>query len=219
MHASSSYQNSGSKVTKIAIVTVLHIAVAFALINMKILVTPTPDQGPMMFDPGKPLPPPVAPEPVVEAPPAAPAPPVFVPFTDIISEPLPNTPHAVTNTPPVTPPAIEGPPPVVPPAVPPVKPVDKKGGYMAALANAGDCALPDYPAKAARDGNAGTVGLALLIAPDGRVTDSRVTSSSGFRELDRAALAALSLCKFKPATNNGVPEAVWGKIAYVWTLE
>ena len=71
----------------------------------------------------------------------------------------------------------------------------------------------------ARNGDAGTVGLALLIAPDGHVADSKVTSTSGFRELDRAAMAALSLCKFKPATTNGVPESAWGKIAYVWTLE
>ena len=32
-------------------------------------------------------------------------------------------------------------------------------------------------------------------------------------------MSALSLCQFKPATNNGVPEAGWGQIAYVWTLD
>jgi protein TonB len=87
------------------------------------------------------------------------------------------------------------------------------------VASAGNCPVPNYPASSARNGDTGTVGLALLIAPDGHVADSRVTTSSGFRELDRAAVAALSSCRFKPATTNGVPESAWGKIAYVWTLE
>jgi protein TonB len=37
--------------------------------------------------------------------------------------------------------------------------------------------------------------------------------------LDRAALDALSLCKFKPATSNGSPEAGWAQIAYDWKLD
>jgi protein TonB len=63
------------------------------------------------------------------------------------------------------------------------------------------------------------VTLALLVGTDGRVTSSRVQTSSGSRELDRAAVNALSLCQFKPAMNNGVPEAGWAQIAYVWSLE
>jgi protein TonB len=30
---------------------------------------------------------------------------------------------------------------------------------------------------------------------------------------------ALSMCQFKPAMNNGTPEAGWAQLAYVWTLE
>jgi protein TonB len=48
---------------------------------------------------------------------------------------------------------------------------------------------------------------------------ARIQKSSGSRELDRAAVNALSLCQFKPAMNNGVPEAGWAQIAYVWTLD
>ena len=54
---------------------------------------------------------------------------------------------------------------------------------------------------------------------DGRVQDSRIQSSSGSRELDRAAVNALSLCKFQPAMNGGTAEAGWAQLAYVWTLE
>ena len=96
--------------------------------------------------------------------------------------------------------------------------VKKEKVYMAALANAGDCVRPDYPARAARNGDTGTVSLALLIGVDGKVTDARVKQTSGFKELDRAAISALSMCKFKPATTNGVAEPAWGQIAYVWSL-
>ena len=89
----------------------------------------------------------------------------------------------------------------------------------AVLADANGCAKPDYPVRAARNGETGTVTLALMVGTDGRVQDARIQSSSGSRDLDRAALNALSLCQFKPAMNNGVAEAGWAQIAYVWTLD
>jgi protein TonB len=106
---------------------------------------------------------------------------------------------------------------------PPAQPVphDAHPGQMrtAVFADANACALPSYPAKAIREGESGTTMLALLVGTDGRVSSARVQHSSGSRELDRAALQALSLCKFKPATSNGVPEAGWAQLAYVWTLD
>jgi protein TonB len=106
------------------------------------------------------------------------------------------------------------------PAAPPT-PRNANPGQMrtAVFADANSCALPTYPARAVRDGESGTTMLALLVGADGRVTSARVQHSSGSRELDRAALQALSLCKFKPATNDGVPEAGWAQLAYVWTLD
>lgn len=89
----------------------------------------------------------------------------------------------------------------------------------AVLADPKACALPDYPARAAREGISGTTLLSLLVGADGRVSASRIERSSGSRELDRAAVNALSLCAFKPATSNGVPEAGWAQLAYVWTLD
>jgi protein TonB len=87
------------------------------------------------------------------------------------------------------------------------------------LADANSCALPDYPASAARLGETGTTTLALLVGLDGRVSSARIEHGSGSRVLDRAALNALSLCRFKPATSNGVPEAGWAQLAYVWKLD
>ena len=87
------------------------------------------------------------------------------------------------------------------------------------LADARSCATPDYPARAARNGETGTVTLALLVGANGSVLSSKVLSSSGSRELDRAAQAALSLCAFKPAMDGGVAQQGWAQIAYVWTLD
>ena len=81
------------------------------------------------------------------------------------------------------------------------------------------CAKPAYPAQAARNGDTGTVTLALLVGVDGRVTSSRVERSSGFRDLDKAALTALSQCKFKPAMRGDVAETGWAHIAFTWQLD
>jgi protein TonB len=57
------------------------------------------------------------------------------------------------------------------------------------------------------------------VGADGRVSSARIDRSSGSRDLDRAAINALSLCKFKPATNNGVAQAGWAKLAFDWKLD
>ena len=107
-----------------------------------------------------------------------------------------------------------------PSEAPPAQPSSNSGQMRSAvLADANGCAKPDYPVRAARNGETGTVTLALMVGTDGRVQDARIQSSSGSRDLDRAALNALSLCQFKPAMNNGMAEAGWAQLAYVWTLE
>jgi protein TonB len=90
---------------------------------------------------------------------------------------------------------------------------------VAAVVDAKACAKPDYPKTALRNGDTGVVTLALLIGTDGRVADSKVEKSSGFRELDRAAQAGLGLCKFKPGTLDGAPYQSWTKMQYVWSLD
>ncbi len=217
MHAPSSYQNNGSKVTKIAIVTALHVAVGLAFISMQVIkpAAETPPPIDVTLAPPAPLIEQQVLEPVDAT---LPPPTIFVPRTDIVSPTPTDAPTATTFEAPIAPPVTTIAPvtAVLPTVAAEENPVAKK---VFEVASAGNCAVPNYPANSARNGDTGTVGLALLISPDGRVADSRVTSSSGFRELDRAAVAALSSCKFKPATTNGVPEAAWGKIAYVWTLD
>lgn len=218
MHFSDTAKTNSSKFTKIAIVAALHVAVGAAVMNTMSSKTFTIPKLPaelVMFTPEAPPPPPPPPEPPKEvqktvAPPKVIAPPVEVEVPQTQESPV----LATVEADPV--PAEPGP---VAPEAPPSPPSANPGTMRtAALADANGCAKPDYPARAARNGDVGTVALALLIGTDGRVTDARVQKSSGSRELDSAAKAALSLCQFKPAMNNGVPEPAWGKIAYVWTL-
>jgi protein TonB len=91
--------------------------------------------------------------------------------------------------------------------------------HVAAVVDAANCTKPDYPKSALRNGDSGVVTLALLIGTDGRVADSKVEKSSGFRDLDRAAQVGLGLCRFKPGTMDGVPQQSWTRMQYVWNLD
>lgn len=218
MHFSTINNENGSKFTKIAIVTALHVALGAAVMHSmdsKTFKAPTVIEDIMIFTPEAPKPPPPPPEPPQPKPKTAPQPKIVAPEVEVAVEPPPLE-SQVQTTPEVAPAADPGP--VV--EAPPAPPTSNTGEmFSAALANAGDCAKPDYPAKAARNGDTGTVNLALLIGPDGRVSDSKIQKSSGSRELDRAAQQALALCQFKPAMANGAPTEAWGRIAYVWTLD
>lgn len=220
MHFSDTHEGKGTQITKIAVVTALHIAAGAALVhsmNSKVFTMPKAVEEIIMFTPEAPKPPPPPPEPPQPKQKPVTQPKVFTPPVEVEvaqEPPVENVIEATALTDPA--PAEPGP---VAPEAPPSNAANSGEMFSAALANAGDCAKPDYPAAAARNGETGTVKLALLIGPDGRVSDSKVQRSSGSRDLDRAAQAALSLCKFKPAINNGVAQSAWGQIAYVWTLE
>jgi periplasmic protein TonB len=79
--------------------------------------------------------------------------------------------------------------------------------------------MPEYPSASRQLEETGTVVLNFLIDVDGRVIQSRVEASSGYRRLDDAALRALSLCRFRPGTIDGKPEKSWHKLKYVWRLD
>ncbi|HTD04502.1 energy transducer TonB [Undibacterium sp.] len=88
-----------------------------------------------------------------------------------------------------------------------------------AVVDARACTKPAYPLASLRNEEAGTVSLSLLVGVDGKVIDSRVEKSSGYRSLDNAARAGLALCRFVPGTVDGKPEQFWTRIQYVWKLD
>jgi len=65
--------------------------------------------------------------------------------------------------------------------------------------------IPRYPLRARREGWEGTVTLDLLISESGRVTEVRVSTSSGHACLDRAAEDAARSWSYAPETKDGRP--------------
>jgi len=219
MHFAHAPHASGSRTTKLALVVVFHVLLGFALVktmNTKLLSLPTLTPEVVLVPP---VDPPVVMPPTVTLPEPPPlvAPRIVVPVTEVAVTP-PPLPNTVTTTTTISDPL----PPTQPPG-PAIPPSIHAGGAGAAAvrtaAMLAGCAKPAYPAQAARNGDSGTVTLALLVGVDGRVTGSRIERSSGFRDLDRAALTALSQCTFKPAMLGDVAQAGWTQLAYVWTLE
>ena len=222
MHFSHLHHDNGGKAGKFALVAGLHALIAVGVVNMmnaKVISLPKlPEDLTVFMTPEPPAPPPPPPEPPQPMPRVAP-PDIVVPKVEVEVPPPPieNPVQATTEVAPMPQPAQPA------QAEAPAQPsnTSSNSGAMRsiALAEASGCATPEYPARAARNNDSGTVMLALLIGTDGRVANARVQKSSGSRDLDKAALNALSMCQFKPGMNNGVPEAGWGQIAYVWKLQ
>jgi protein TonB len=78
---------------------------------------------------------------------------------------------------------------------------------------------PQYSARMIREGNQGNIDIEVYVQPDGRVADARVIKSTGFEELDLAALAeAKRNWRLLPATRNGVPIAQWHRLRVTFKL-
>ncbi|MET3134387.1 protein TonB [Oxalobacteraceae bacterium GrIS 1.11] len=77
----------------------------------------------------------------------------------------------------------------------------------------------DYPKASLMNEEQGTVSMLFLVAADGGVLESKVEKSSGFKNLDKAAIKAISACKFKPGSKDGKPEQSWTKVDYAWKLD
>jgi protein TonB len=76
----------------------------------------------------------------------------------------------------------------------------------------------DYPKASLMNEEQGITTMQFLVSADGRVLDSKLDKTSGFKALDRAALSALSACKFKPGSKDGKPDQTWTKVEYKWSL-
>ncbi len=196
----------------LGLVVVLHLLFFWAISSGLARAVVKKIQGPVeavLIEEKKPdLPPPPPPPPTKNLPPPpAYVPPVDVPVTATSSA---NAIAAVTATP--QPPA--PPPPVVVAAPPPAPAV-----RTAAVVNSANCAKPEYPSASRRLEEEGTVGLRFLVGIDGKVIESEVEKSSGYKRLDEAARAALSRCQFRAATVDGKPEQGWATMKYTWRLE
>lgn len=214
----------GKHLVGIGLVVVLHLLIFWAINSGLARAFVKKIKGPVeavLLEEQKPdIPPPPPPPPPKNMPP--PPPPAYVPPVEVaVAAPASvNAIAAVSNTPappapvvPVAPPAPPAPPPPPPPVVK-AEPV-----RTAAVVSSGNCEKPEYPSASRRLEEEGTVFLRFLVGIDGKVIQSEVEKSSGYRRLDEAARAGLSRCQFKPATVDGKPEQAWASMKYTWRLE
>jgi protein TonB len=208
MNFSENRRSPARKIIGVAFVILLHVAIVYALISglarkmVEVIAKPIETS---IIEEIKPLPPAEVPPPPKLA---APPPPSFVPPPEIVvKNPAQQNDaiSAVTN---------------VQPASPDLPPAHvSSSNRVAAVVDARACQKPQYPSKSLRNEEEGVVTLEFLIGIDGRVVEAKIQSSSGYKDLDNAARAALSLCKFKPGTVDGKPEQSWTKMQYVWKME
>ena len=78
---------------------------------------------------------------------------------------------------------------------------------------------PTYSARMIREGNQGNIDIEVYVLPNGRVGDARVIKSTGFEELDLAAIAeAKRSWRLLPATRDGVAIAQWHRLRVTFKL-
>ncbi len=87
------------------------------------------------------------------------------------------------------------------------------------IRDAKSCEVPKYPRAALMNEETGTVQMGFLVGADGKVADAKIEQTSGSKSLDKAALAAFSLCKFRPGTKDGKAEQMWTKVEFVWQFK
>ena len=133
---------------------------------------------------------------MVPPPPVAPPPPINVsvapPQIQTVDTPPPPAPVFVQPSRPPAPP-----PPPPPPSQARGIQRDNFGRWQGQIVNEG------YPARAVRDEIEGSVGVAVVVGTNGRVTSCNVTRPSGQSVLDDAACRAMErYARYKPALDD-----------------
>lgn len=191
-------QMSGTRITALIVVALLHVVVGYALVTglayegMAKVIKKVTTVDIKKDEPKKKVEPPpkakVAPPPIV-----APPPRINVNVTPPPVQTVVTPPPAAPVVPIIAPPAPVAPP---PPRIQP-KTAQPKG-------NPGNWATSnDYPSRALREEREGTTGFRVSVGPDGRVSSCSVTSSSGSPDLDETACSLITRrARFTPATDG-----------------
>lgn len=225
MNFAQQQRNPGKHLMGIGFVVAIHIVVVWALMTglaQKVVEVVKAPLETKIIQEIKPPPPPPAPPP--PSPKLVAPPPPFIPPPEVVVATPPPVANTIQVTTAVAPPE---PAPMVPAApvvaepstpspAPSAAPAPKPAQRTAPVKQA--CEDPEYPSASKRNEEEGTTTLSFLIDVNGRVIDSKITSSSGSARLDRAARDALSHCVYKPGTADGKPEQSWLTIKYLWQL-
>jgi periplasmic protein TonB len=79
--------------------------------------------------------------------------------------------------------------------------------------------LCPYPSASRRLGEAGSVVILFYVTANGRATEAKVESSSGFPRLDEAAVSCLRKGRYVASTVGGQAVDSWQRIRWTWKLE
>jgi protein TonB len=140
-----------------------------------------------------------------------PPPPTLVRPSQPMVESPPKPEIVIADTPPQQ--TITLPPPTIP--TNPQPPADANASGLTATHT-----VPPYPALARAASHQGTVLLQLVVSPEGAVATATVVTSSGYPELDQAAVAwVISHWKYKPALQNGLAVASQTQAAVKFDLK
>ncbi len=229
MDYASQQRNPGKHPIGLIVVAVLHIILGWALVNglgrkiVEVIKAPIETK---IIDEVKPPPPP-PPENLPPPPKVALTPPSFVPPPEVqVAQPQLAT--AITVTREAPPPAPVTLSPAAPAPAPgptaPAAPPAPKAQAVAARIDVSSCDKPEYPAAALRADASGTTKIRFTVDASGMVAKAEVERAAGgsreHRLLDRAAVDALSKCRFKPGTDEqGKPVGGTTVVEYVWKTE
>jgi len=73
-----------------------------------------------------------------------------------------------------------------------------------------------YPPQLRRHGIGGTTNVHFRVETDGRVTHKLITATSGYCELDIAAVNVAKVMRFEPALLDGEPVPVWVEVPIIF---
>ncbi len=230
MDYASQQRQSSKHPVGVSVVVLLHIVLGYALVNglgRKIVdVMKAPIETKIIEEVKPPPPPP--PENLPPPPKMAMPPPSFVPPPEV-QVATPQVAPTITVTRDAPPPApvtiapAPAPTPTPAPAVAAAPPAPRIQA-VAAKIDVNSCEKPEYPAAALRAEATGTSKIRFTVDATGVVSKSEVERSAGgsreHRLLDRAAVDALSKCRFKPGIDeHGKPTGGTTIVEYVWKTE
>lgn len=231
---SESENQPAKRLVGIGLVLFLHLVIAYILMTSLAPDLSKPVDKPVelqIIQDIKPPPPPKPEEPkekppeppkMVEKVAKMPDPPKQVEKAAPVQKPAPAQPAPTAVATPTPAPAAPSPSPVAaaPAAAPaaPAAPAKPAGISRGVSEGEAGCQKPEYPREALMNEEEGTVRIRVLVDGSGKVIDSKVKKSSGSKSLDKAAIKAYSLCTFKPAMKDGVPQQEWYEIEYPFTL-
>ena len=223
-------QMSTNRIIALVVVALIHIGIGYVLITglafeaaKKVVerVTTVDIEEPPPPEEPEDEPPPPEPQPdTAPPPPVAPPPPMNI---------APNPPRVQTQPtiPPPSPPVLRVPPPAPvgpppPPPAPPPPPPPPSQARGASPNNQGSWAgriQSDYPSRAQRANEEGTVRMQITVGANGRVSACRVTGSSGSSSLDEAACRGMErYARYNPALNaagDPISDTLSAAIRYV----